>query len=162
MHDVAQAVGKDVTWDSDTQTVYLGKVAPSGKTIGLDKLKPYNGSEMNPYNLNNFEILQQKYSSTNSFIIGGFQNTTYLLNGNYKTLSGKFGWPDDWSDVLSKQGQLVMLDENGKVLYQSPVLSRGQAPTDFNIDVTGVQKIVIKGKGSGGVMFDTFLTQIDN
>ncbi len=92
---IGEAIGKTVTWDGATQSVYLGE-KPGDKIYLTDVCPPYGGEKYDIYSSSKGEFLSiggQKY--TNGIKLryhSGF--ALVRLNGQYKSMSFIMGRPD--------------------------------------------------------------------
>lgn len=83
-----------------------------------------------------------KFSSTQG--LGG-QNLAYVsyrLNGNFKRFEGTLIVPKEFVSLASTN--LVMMDENNKILYTSPPLSKATGSVSFTVDVEGVENLTLR------------------
>lgn len=87
---VGEAIGKQVTWDGGSQTVYLGE-APGSRTWLLDVCPPYEKDHLDTDSAT-FKMDGKTYThgfSSTAGISTGFG--LFNLNGNYDTLSCDIG-----------------------------------------------------------------------
>ncbi len=145
---VAQAVGKDVVWDGKTSSVYLGKHDSSEPAVMLHELDYFNSSQKNGFsiqkdvkdNLGNSYNYGISVVSPDWAINGGSQ--TYYINGEYSKMKGKY--------ILSYKNRNTSVESRFKVygdeklIYNSPVMTGGVKPVDFDIDLTGVLELKIE------------------
>jgi len=99
---VGEAIGKTVTWDGATQSVYLGE-KPGDKQYLVDVCPPYDGKRYKVYSSTSGEFLQiggKKY--TNAFSLGETWYSPnmdtmalFRLDGKYNKLSFEIGRVDD-------------------------------------------------------------------
>lgn len=136
---VGEAVGKEVTYDGSTNTVYLGK---SGQV-------KYLGQQLQAYqNVHATEetvtMGGQKYVNGLSFYYNG--NAFYNLNGMYTSISGVYGMKDgtgeDYEATLSFYG-------DGRLLETLNVRG-GVLPRNFAINVSGVAQLKIETTDASG------------
>lgn len=145
---VGTAFGKDVSWDGDTATVYVGgQVDKPAKEVALFE-KPYieckNANEFtfaksgDNGKLNNYisariapgyrddrkELENDRYSADNYVV--------YPLNGLAKKAKGTFMQASGGSSTV----QFNFYNESGKLLYQSPIMNSATTPIDFEFDIT--------------------------
>lgn len=139
---VGEAVGKEVTYDGSTNTVYLGK---SG-------VKSYLGQQIEAY--------QKDDCSEGSFKMGGKTYTNclklynssyagsyayYNLNSLYTSISGIYGMTDgtdeDCESVISFYGDGRLID--------SITVRGGQLPKNFAVNVSDVAQLKIEATGNG-------------
>jgi len=138
---LAAALGKDVTWDGSTSSVYIGKV-PGKVTYMFDELKAYESSNWQE----NQSVMFRGTTYVHGVSFGGGY-ASYALNGNYTTISGTLGRPDGKDPGASTLS--VFLDGT---LYKEYNLNTDMMPTDITIDVSGVQtlKFTTTGDMQGG------------
>jgi hypothetical protein len=166
---IGQAIGKEVSWDSSTNTVYIGK-NPGG--TGLTSL-PYARTGQNSYieidkwtdhsydNIKGrFSIANKEYSTgigVHDDYIGPDRGyVVYNLNSQYKTLTGLLGVDDDYKNNGNSY-MIMTISGDGKELYRSPKVVPGDNPVEVNVDVSGVNQITIafdsEGKDGGYAVF---------
>lgn len=145
---VAEALGKEVTWDGTTKSVYISDEKPD--VVWLYDLYHFN--------------LQAKsgFSEWNKLAIGTFKDsmgnfyprvidcninynwlyTDYLLSKKYSRISGKFAL-SFYSNSTDYKATLNLYGDN-KLLYTSPELTGGILPIDFDVNISGVEKFRIE------------------
>lgn len=99
---VGEAVGKQVSWDGATSSVYLGEV-PGQVTYLTDVMDAYSSGKYTVYTTKNGKSFKMGGTAyTNGFAIGdsssiftayGYAN--FNLNGKYKTITFDIGHVDD-------------------------------------------------------------------
>lgn len=140
---VGEAVGKEVTYDGSTNTVYLGK---SG-------VKSYLGQQIKAYQ-------KGSWCSEGSYKMGGKTYTNclnlygysgyayYNLNSLYTSISGIYGMEDGTSEdretVISFYGDGRLID--------SITVRGGQLPKNFAVNVSDVAQLKIEATGNGDVV----------
>lgn len=129
---VGEAVGKEVSYDGSTNTVYLGK---SGQVQYLgQQVKKYQGGAREE----TVTMGGNKY--TNGLSLYGNTNAYYNLNGLYSSISGVYGTEDgtgdDYECALNFYG-------DGRLL-KSFTVKGGQLPKNFAVDVSGVAQLKIE------------------
>ena len=161
---VANAFDKDVKWDGKTATVYIGKEGRMAPDNRLDKVQYTNyweGDSSNYMEIINGTVTDYNGDSyTNGLIFyidrAGLSGetrestVTYPLNGQYDALTGKVVLPKSISTTTRNGSKLrtsetarTITDENGDVLYKANGITASM-PFSFDIDVSGVNKIIIK------------------
>lgn len=91
---VGNAIGKQVTWDGGSQTVYLGE-APGSRTWLMDVCPPYETFGLHT-DVASFKMAGQTYThGFTSSLIGSYG--LFNLNGQYSTLSCDIGHLDGHS-----------------------------------------------------------------
>lgn len=72
----------------------------------------------------------------------GYVNMVYFVDGKYDTLSGVFAL--EKSESFSDQQQYISIYADDKMVYQSPVLLRGDMPIDVSASILEAKKITIR------------------
>ena len=133
---VAEALGKEVGWDGDTKTVYIGKV-PGAEENWMTKLPPYQLFQATAYDGTDREKFFE-VAGTKQTLGVVFKKTTYdrnrpfamwNLNGEYETMTVTVG---HMGDEVSNARVEVYLD--GEYSAEYPVTWDG-APKTFTIPV---------------------------
>lgn len=98
---VGEALGKQVTWDGNTKTVYIGE-APGQVTYLLDVCPPYE-KYSNFDTPTTFDMAGKAYAHgfTLNSTMGGPAPALFNLNGKYSTLEFDFGHVDGSSTYVS-------------------------------------------------------------
>jgi hypothetical protein len=68
--------------------------------------------------------------------------TDYLLSKKYSRISGKFAL-SYYSNSTDYKATLNLYGDN-KLLYTSPELTKGILPIDFDVNISGVEKLKIE------------------
>ena len=137
---VSTALGKAVSWDGKTQSVYIGKHESSTPSIMLENLDYFTDNR-------NFKLWTSPKDNTGKAYTSGliaFWRTAereILLNGQYSKISGTFIMNYDYRSVDYK-GKLTIYGDD-KALYSSEVMKSGGFPSKFDVDLTGVLKLKI-------------------
>lgn len=153
---VADAFGKEVDWDSETNTVILG-----AKSFDwLDQMGYFEydnshsaGSSMKPIESNSTASDGTKYSRGLRFYLDwgnswkyddgtkdNYQTVSYKLDGKYKTFSGTLCEFNDNSSYPA----IVRIYGDNKELYTSPLIASGTKSTPFEIDISNNSLLTIK------------------
>ena len=144
---IGEAFNKDVHWDGETATVYVGDIVKPAKEVYLYD-KPYiecgNSSEfkaekrgvawynedINKYvgfDLNDSEeITKDKYRFSNY--------VTYALNGLATKVKGTFKAPKFNYNMKHAEYQVNFYNESGKLLYQSPIINPSTSDINFEFE----------------------------
>lgn len=118
---VGEAIGKSVSWDGSTQSVYLGAV-PGEVQYLMEICPPYAGNfytddfKMAGKICSGFTMFRGEYALVN-------------LDGKYSTLKMTIGPVDEWCNILDTAVVKIIL--NGKTVKTYEVET-----TDYPIDVT--------------------------
>lgn len=159
---VANAFGKNIEWDSKSASVYIGEKKLIGDMVPLENLKPWEGYITTVSPFRTMEIAQEDVTpSINQF--NDIFGTKYLLKGEYTRIKAKLA-ATDGVDSDSKYKLSIIGDDN--TLYESPMLSRGNKPTDIDLDITGINElrfIATRSYDSSKVyLYDVTLQQINS
>lgn len=140
---VAEALGEAVTWDGNTNTVYIGNAD------GLLTRPSLRMEDAVNIGATQFKTLTDNPKDNYGNVYGSAMFTTYhpgtfetLLNGKYKRFKGtvyvKFGETAVKTSSFEIQG-------DGKTIYSSPSINKKSKPLSLDVDVTDVNdfKIVI-------------------
>lgn len=149
---VGEALGKDVSWDGNTATVYIGgEVEKPAKDVLM-----WNKVYLEAENKNLFSTYEQEghyYHAFNFYDIRYKENAStyviYPLNGLCKSISGKI--LDISKDNSTNEFSLKFFDENDNLLYTSPTITNSTEDIPFKFDTPNVLniKIVANWKGNG-------------
>lgn len=137
---VGEAVGKEVTYDGSTSTVYLGK---SGTTKYLgQQVEAYqtSGTEEGVFSMGG----QDYVNSLRLYSEGG--TAFYNLNGLYTSISGVYGMRDG-TDIDAES--IITFYGDGRQL-QSIKVRGGELPKNFAINVSGVAQLEIEYTSANG------------
>lgn len=159
---VSNMLGIDVGWDANTQTVLLGASSAQSsekqdkvETVStnlvdltyFDKTKNTDGFKFKKIdhatdNLGNEHMnpLRIMHSCEENYW------ETYLLDGKYDTFSGTLFI--DYDDRDSATYCYIRVYGDGELLYDSPKMTSGVRPVDFEIDVSGVDEFTIEINGT--------------
>lgn len=131
---VGEAVGKEVTYDGSTSTVYLGK---SGQVKYLgQQVKAYQTSKARE---GTYSMGGKKYTNSLQMYNGG-GDAFYNLDGLYTSVTGLYGMSDDTES--GTEGTIYIYGD-GKLLSSFDVKA-GELPKNFNLNVTGVAQLNIQ------------------
>lgn len=107
---VGSALGKQVSWDGKTKTVYIGNNLGQ-QTFLMDVCPPYETNGL--HNRNETLTMTGKTYGHGFYLYGDTGDYAYFnLNGNYKTMEFDFGAKDDYNDYelsyeIYLDGQIV-------------------------------------------------------
>lgn len=148
---IANALGKEVDWDGNTATVYIGEKT----SVDLDQLGSYHfesasgkstyGSCVDGYQLNS-DVPGANFTRGIRYVMSGggsgstlvspeIVNDEYLLNQEYSRFTGAFYcWRQNGGTM-----SVLEIYGDGKLLYKSPSIADSKsAPAYFDVDVSGV------------------------
>lgn len=140
---VSEAVGKAVSWDGRTSSVFIGQHSSSEPAAVLTELDYFNEGYMVIKNGRSIkDNLGRTYSrgylsgcSSQSFV-------EYKLNGNFSRLTGTFFVRYD--NRTFKGSGMLKIYGDGKLLYNSPEITGGVEPVSVDVDITGVLTLRIE------------------
>lgn len=153
---IGEALGKEVTWESETETIWIGKKEGQSKYLSDIDYARKDGEAKNSTSFNEwqnpkglkFKIAGQEFYKGIGVILDDYQYGTdskgsidYNLNGQYKKLTGKLG-VDDYTKNSDNQGTVVIYGD-GKELFRKSGLKGGNTASNFEVDVQGVLKLQI-------------------
>ena len=105
---------------------------------------PYECTSCDKFNDSyNYIVRQKEYTlgnSIKSMLIGTEANITYLLNNNYRKLTGEYATTDKCS---KEKEQHIKIIGDGKELL-NVACQKGDKPVYFELDVTGVDRLEFK------------------
>ena len=153
---VGEALGKEVTWDGDTKTVYIGKVPGEEENwmtkvpvYQLEHAKLYDGSDRKA----TFEVAgkTQTLGVTFGTWTGGRPYAIWNTNGEYKTMNLTVGhMGNDSGDVMME----VYLDGEYSTEYE---LKSDAAPKTLSIPLNYAPNVKLNFVDSkGGYIFNAW------
>ena len=165
---IGEAFDKDVHWDGETATVYVGDIVKPAKEVYLYD-KPYiecgNSSEFIAGKSTDFTYLDNisvKYIGFHfNYNLGYEKNeengrfyyknyVKYPLNGMAKKVKGTF-MPTH--RVGSAEYQFKFYNESGKMLYQSPIMTNSTSPIDFEFETKNALNLKIECVANGSGLY---------
>jgi len=146
---IGEAFNKSVSWDGNTQSVYVGDMPGAVDYLGQE-VKVYEKSP-------NFH----EYPAEGSFkmagitYVRGIMGTSngsvgyglYNLNGSYTRMTGLFGQSDN-SMQYSGDTPTVIFYGDGKII-QTISCNPGDMPKNFEVNLTGVLQLKIEFRAAG-------------
>ncbi len=153
---VGEAIGKQVTWDGASSSVYLGEV-PGQMTYLTDIMDAYSSNryaKYTPENGKSFSMGGTKY--TNGFVLGSYSGeASFNLNGKYKTVTFDMGHVDGTNNA---DGTIQIYVDN-KLIDEYEV-GYSDIPKTISIPVNyGLQLQFKKGSDSGYIGFGNITIQ---
>ncbi len=150
---VGEAVGKSVSYDANTNSVYLGDGGSSGSDI-----KTASGTKITPYQINGTgrvtDITMSGVLYEDGFYLDPCNEGTAYLNvsGNYSTLSGIYGTYDKTGLDNDEVAYIKIYSDD--ILVNEFKVTPGMITKNFTINISGVSQITIETSGEGfGVGF---------
>ena len=153
---MGEAIGKTVTWDGVTQSVYLGE-KPGDVQYLMELCPPYAYEHCSLYTTENgksFLMGGKKY--TNGFTITkdwqtGFRyngEISFNLNSKYKKLSFSIGTVDGKNTYLVDESTTVQFYLDDKLIKEID-LTTGNLPKEINLDVNYGMQLKISHTNNG-------------
>lgn len=146
---VGKAFDKEVSWDGDSSTVYIGgEVDKPARALSLHNrsyLECSSTGEMSTYEKDGNTYISCD-NKKNLVKDGAYWSRTftikYPLNSCAKTLSGEFYLKDD----STAEGVLRILDSNGREIYESPIVRSVTSNVPFEVNVEGEISVTFEFK----------------
>jgi len=154
---VAEALDKSVDWDGKTSTVYIGKrPGDDSPDKYLSQLDYFNQQKRTSESITAIDKEVDNDSAGNfyqdglnfnartwktSYRIDSWMYNEYLVNQEYKTLTGTFSL-HNLSRTSIEQATLKVYGDD-ELIYTSPIMTAGEVPIDVNVDVEGVIKLKV-------------------
>ena len=147
---VATAFEKEVVWDQDSYTVFLGgEVDKPAKELPL-----WNRSYTECSDPSNIKFYEEDGNDYIKMFLGGYEETigdnryycedyiTYPVNTLAKSIKGEFCIRDS-RDRHASECILKILGTNGKVLYKSPIMRDSTANVKFDVNIENELEITL-------------------
>ncbi len=154
---VAEALGKDVAWDGNTHTVYIGKRRNVSTSSRLNEDIPFMSKKGSfSSNEKGGTMIKDIGNNTYSYYLytdwDGLCYVDFPLDGEYKTFKGTVGWHGE--KKFNKRDSKVSIFADDK-LVETYILKAGEGSKEISADVKGADKIRIQFDGEqSAVMFD--------
>lgn len=139
---VADAFKKEVSWDKDSYTVYLGKQPEKnvveGDTVALNQLAPIGG---NPSITTQAHLVRDEFKNEYDYAwmnSPGSYSAEYEVNGEYSRFKGVLYIPIQQSCNNSTTFSVIA---DGKEIYKSPAIILTSKPVDIDVDISGCKKV---------------------
>lgn len=150
---VGEALGKQVQWDQNTKTAFLGDgqvITGEAQKVLTEVMPPFTKSRVTVTTKNDtrneIDLAGKIYNNGISFEAGRVGSTGYAnfnLEGKYSTLTGLLGLDDAEQEVK------VDFIGDGRLLQSYDIIG-GQLPINVALDVTGVRLLEIKFEKTEG------------
>jgi hypothetical protein len=152
---VADALGVNVVWEGKKNSVYLGEHNSNVPVASLADMEWFYTNDTGGIkhtgkikdaglkdNIGNTYTRGMWFSKAS----GGSIYKVYLINQKYSSLVGTIAIEE--RDKNDTKGSGVKVYGDGKMLYESPLMTAGSYPEEFEIDVSGVIELKIEWYGS--------------
>lgn len=150
---ISDAVGKAVTWDGRTKSVYIGKHESSEPAVMLADLDYFNAK----YGFGHVKSIQDNLGMTYHDAIdivmgiGEYVFEEYKLNGKYSKIKGRAIL--SYEDRNNSKKSWFKIYGDGKLIYTSPDFTGGVEPVDFEVDLSGVLELKIETDSEGSMLY---------
>ena len=148
---------KEVAWDGNTESVYIGKKPNAGQqSIPIDKLKVYSGTEPRTGESAYYKVFKEEFRCFNKFV--EWDVATYKLDSKYSRLHGSLVASDNENYGTYRVGlEVYSINRYGEeTLIDSYEVRHGDDPIEVSTNISGCDFIKIKMKN--GTFFDVTLT----
>lgn len=136
---VANALGKAVSWDGPTRTVYLGDMDGQLEYPTV-MLKDMTSIDEKPRFTDN---LTDNYGNHYGSAILNYEyniNFEYLLAMKYSRFKGTLYVPEG---TTGQKPIRLTIEADGRTIYTSPEMGRSSAPVSIDVNVTGYNDVKI-------------------
>ncbi len=163
---IGEAFKKDVHWDGETATVYVGDIVKPAKEVYLydkpylectvaaeflsgkkgDTLKYAEEQVRNVKNFIGFDLNLDNAQETSTGVYCYKNSATYPLNGIAKKVKGTLIAPVYYLSMRDLVGEYKVnfYNESGKLLYTSPILNKSVSPIDFEFETGKSLKLTVE------------------
>lgn len=144
---VGEAVGKQVSWDGRTNTVYLGdSPVSSGEQYLVDVCPPYEGGGWTYESVKMAGRTYVKALSVFANYSGSADSTLINLDGKYNMLEFDFGHADGRNNEVTYSFYI------DGTLVDTITLEKDQMPTHYSVPLYYGLQLKIESTGSGAFM----------
>ena len=141
---IGSALGKDVQWDSETKTVFVGS-APAADKNWMKELPPYQTTGLTVYDGGN----------TTFSVAGVAHNTGLRFFGLYESNFGLWNLDGSYNRLTMKVGHLDGSNPSGGTLYayldgklaQSYPIAWDGLPQEISLNLAGAKQLKLEWKG---------------
>jgi hypothetical protein len=173
---ISEALGKEVSWDGETDTIWIGKKLGNSALLSAMDYARVDGAAQNDYLTfdkwngkdeikhrfgTGFTIAGSSYSHGLGIYLGefsdGWGSVDYNLKTNYSQIYGYLG-VDDFYRNSDAEG-IIRIYGDGKEIYTSPTLKGGDEPLRVDVNLVGVLKLRIKFESNKKADLDLVFTE---
>lgn len=147
---ISEAVGKAVSWDGKSRSVYIGKHDSTKPSVMLYDMEYFNKSDDFTKVATVTDQLGNNYNNAINLKCYWAHQTAwqdYLIDGKYRNFSGSLIIRYD--ERATQSTGMIRMYGDDQLIYSSPTLTNGVNPINFNVDVEGVLKLRIEYVPSG-------------
>lgn len=141
---VAEAVGKDVRYDANTNSVYIGSAGTPSTSTGTPSTSI--GSYIEPYKEENVSVTDMSVAGThyiNALLLrSGYGRAVayYNVGGRFNSMSGLYSSVDE-----TLESETMTLNFYGDdILLKTVEVHGNQLPKNFTINLTGVSQLMVE------------------
>lgn len=152
---ISNMLGKEVTWDGETSSIYIGEVPnKGGKGVPAEKLEKFSGSQSVVTGSSaKYNILGDEYTPFNTLFAGNSSNLiTWKLSSDYASIDGKFIMA--YSDLGVSNEYTVSfysVDQYGEEkLIKEYTNKCGDEAVDFHVNVIACDFVRVKAQKISG------------
>ncbi len=161
MRFIAESLGKNVTWDGKSKSVYIGDVP---KFISLKDVKPIGSDEDHFFHNPSSIVISTGEKFEQSYQLGGFHGggavqdhtVEYLVNGKYKTFETSLTPVKKLAAGSFGIGYHRSIYADNKLIYDSGSIKE---KVKVNVNLDGASKVKFEMEGSGLGILDPKFTQ---
>lgn len=143
---VGEAFGKDVDWNGDTSTVYIGGVTARPAKEVLLYTKPYIAiGDSGGFSASGNETENRITVNSTEGVDAGNEKIRYSNYVVYALNAAAVKFTATLNPPLNESNELIYrIYGDGKQLYTSPIITPNVLPVQMNLDVTGVIEMKIE------------------
>ncbi|MGE4283040.1 MAG: stalk domain-containing protein [Clostridia bacterium] len=152
---IAESLGKGVTWEGETSSIYIGEQL-DGNITYMEDMKTFTANDYYFEKVNSFETnTGAKYlhgykayrngSYNNIYNFSGKLEYEYLLEGKYKKFTGYIAPSTYWNSQSKYNdiGSFEIYADDKLVFKTGEIASDILEPIEFDLDLTGVVQLKI-------------------
>lgn len=155
---ISEAVGKPVTWEPKTRSIYIGKNDLGTPAIYLLQLKSFYRSRDTYYVEKPVDNLGRVYDRNKSMTWTYDGYVIYNIDGKYSRLTTTFGMLEERKDSTSQN--IVRIYGDDQLIYTSDIMTGGVKPIAIDVDISGFNQLKIEFKNSNSLSTNAALFDI--
>ena len=158
IRSIAEVLGTSVDWDGSTNTVYIGH-KPGQKKLSelIDFSYQSTGAtylhKISKMRMNTGDYADDCIFSSNFGFLEGSSSADYQLNAGYKRIKGCIFLNFDSRGREGVERFIIWGDDNQ--IYKSADITSAFTPTEFDVDITGVNVLRIEAEFERGLTVRT-------
>lgn len=141
---------KEVSWNSDTSSIYIGK-KPIAAQTDITEIETYNSHTPAKGEYAHFRILDETITAYNKLELSGYKAFIYMLKSNYSEINGHFIIPyTNLGNTDSSTLKFYSVDKKGvETLIKEYTTIAGDDSLPISVNIKGVEILKITGSGNG-------------